>query len=153
MRKSKLKKCRDGVELAIQKSGNWGRVSESTNTPSESKYGPKQVVPGSDADWDCVAQKTLVIDLLDKRLDLLEFLLRSVKQNRSLEFDAHVRSLALPDERAGDKILRYETHLDRQLYRAKDQLERLQRRRKGENVPPPLNFNRGEHIVFAKQSH
>ena len=73
MRKSKLKKCRDGVELAIQKSGNWGRVSESTNTPSESKYGPKQVVLGSDADWDCVAQKTLVIDLLDKRLDLLEF--------------------------------------------------------------------------------
>jgi hypothetical protein len=89
----------------------------------------------------------------NKRLDLLEFLLRSVKQNRSLEFDAHFKSLALPDERASDRILRYETHLDRQLYRAMDQLERLQRRRKGENVPPPLNFNLGGHSVFAKQSH
>jgi hypothetical protein len=33
-----------------------------------------------------------------------------------------------------------------------DQLERLQRRRKGESVPPPLNFNLGVHSVFAKQS-
>ena len=29
--------------------------------------------------------------------------------------------------------------LDRQLYRAMDQLERRQRQRRGENVPPPLN--------------
>jgi hypothetical protein len=120
---------------------------------AQAKNGPEPVVPESDADQDCVAQKTLAIALLDKRLDLLEFLLRSVKQNRSLEFDAHFKSLALPDERASDRILRYETHLDRQLYRAMDQLERLQRRRKGENVPPPLNFNLGGHSVFAKQSH
>ena len=34
-----------------------------------------------------------------------------------------------------------EFHLDRELFRALDQLERLQRQRKGENVPPPLNLN------------
>jgi hypothetical protein len=38
-----------------------------------------------------------------------------------------------------DKIMRYETTLERQLYRAMDQLERLQRRREGEEVPPPVN--------------
>jgi hypothetical protein len=38
---------------------------------------------------------------------------------------------------------RYEGHLDRQRYRAMDQLERLQRQRRGENVPPPLNINLG----------
>jgi hypothetical protein len=43
-----------------------------------------------------------------------------------------------------DKLLRYEAHLDRQLYRAMDQLERLQRQRKGENVPPPINVNLGQ---------
>jgi hypothetical protein len=42
---------------------------------------------------------------------------------------------------ATDKLLRYESQLDRELYRAMDQLERLQRQRKGENVPPPLNVN------------
>ncbi len=37
-----------------------------------------------------------------------------------------------------DKIIRYEASLDRQLYKAINQLERLQRRRKGEDVPAPV---------------
>ena len=37
-----------------------------------------------------------------------------------------------------DKIIRYEASLDRQLYKAINQLERLQRRRKGEDLPPPV---------------
>ena len=37
-----------------------------------------------------------------------------------------------------DRILRYETTLERQLYRAMNHLERLQRLRKGEVVPAPL---------------
>jgi hypothetical protein len=32
-------------------------------------------------------------------------------------------------------------HLDRQLYRARDQLERLQRQRKSETIPPQFNVN------------
>jgi len=49
------------------------------------------------------------------------------------------RSLHVPPADVTDKLIRYEAHMDRQLYRAMDQLERLQRQRKGENVPPPLN--------------
>ena len=49
------------------------------------------------------------------------------------------RRFSLPGAGATDKLLRYESQLDRELYRAMDQLERLQRQRKGENVPPPLN--------------
>jgi hypothetical protein len=37
-----------------------------------------------------------------------------------------------------DRIIRYEASLDRQLYKAINQLERLQRRRKGEDVPAPV---------------
>ncbi|PIQ82271.1 MAG: hypothetical protein COV76_04425 [Candidatus Omnitrophica bacterium CG11_big_fil_rev_8_21_14_0_20_64_10] len=37
-----------------------------------------------------------------------------------------------------DKIIRYEASLDRQLYKAINQLERLQRSRKGETLPPPI---------------
>jgi hypothetical protein len=44
----------------------------------------------------------------------------------------------LPAQPVVDKILRYETSLERQLYRAMNQLERLQRLRNGERVPPPL---------------
>jgi hypothetical protein len=38
-----------------------------------------------------------------------------------------------------DRIVRYQTMINRQLYQAINQLERLQRLRKGDNVPAPLN--------------
>jgi hypothetical protein len=38
-----------------------------------------------------------------------------------------------------DRIMRYQTMINRQLYQAINQLERLQRLRKGDNVPAPLN--------------
>src|SRR5437588_873621 len=64
-------------------------------------------------------------------------------EREKLAGDAEARSFSLPPVDAADKLLRYEAHLDRQLYRAMDQLERLQRHRRGEKVPPPLNINFG----------
>jgi hypothetical protein len=46
---------------------------------------------------------------------------------------------ASPNAQAVERIRRYEPMLHRQLNRAMDQLERLQRRRRGEAVPPPVN--------------
>jgi hypothetical protein len=43
--------------------------------------------------------------------------------------------------RVADKLIRYEAHVDGQLQRTMDQLERMQRQRRGEAVPPPLNIN------------
>ena len=65
-------------------------------------------------------------------------------EREKLAGDAEARSFSLPPVDAADKLLRYEAHLDRQLYRAMDQLERVQRQRRGENVPPPLNINLGK---------
>jgi hypothetical protein len=48
-------------------------------------------------------------------------------------------SRALPTGAVLDKILRYETSVERQLYRALHQLERIQRRGRGEPVPPPVS--------------
>ncbi len=45
----------------------------------------------------------------------------------------------LPSDKALEKILRYETTLERQILRAMAQLERLQRMRRGELVPAPLS--------------
>jgi hypothetical protein len=45
----------------------------------------------------------------------------------------------IPNGDALDKILRYEAAIERQLGRTVDRLERLQRRRKGEMIPPPLS--------------
>jgi hypothetical protein len=46
---------------------------------------------------------------------------------------------AIPDRDALDRILRYETAIERNLGRALNRLERLQRRRKGEPIPPPVS--------------
>lgn len=118
-----------------------------------SKDNEKGVAPKPSTAEDGDARKEFVISLLDHNSKTLEWLDEVAEKNRLLELDAQVRSLALPDDAATDKILRYETHLDRQFYRALDQLERLQRRRKGETVPPPLNVNLAGHGVIAKQSH
>ena len=36
---------------------------------------------------------------------------------------------------------RYETNLEKRIYRAMNQIERLQRIRKGEEIPPPINMD------------
>jgi hypothetical protein len=46
---------------------------------------------------------------------------------------------AIPNDEALDKILRYETAIDRGLGRALDRLDRPQSRRSGERLPPPLS--------------
>ena len=46
---------------------------------------------------------------------------------------------AIPNRDGLDKLLRYEAAIERDLGRALHRLERLQRRRKGEPVPPPVS--------------
>jgi hypothetical protein len=50
------------------------------------------------------------ISLFDKRSKFLKFLLGSAEKNQYVELDAKVRSLALPDSKATDRVLRYEAH-------------------------------------------
>ena len=50
----------------------------------------------------------------------------------------HQAADVLPSSEVLEKIMRYEGSLERQLYRALNQLERLQRRRGGEKVAAPL---------------
>jgi hypothetical protein len=84
-----------------------------------------------------------VMTFIDSRISMLDALAGCVSEREEVRADAEKRSFSLPPKDATDKLLRYESHLDRQLYRAMDQLERLQRQRKGESVPPPLNINLG----------
>ena len=93
--------------------------------------------------WKTEASNEDVIAVIEGRLERLGAFREYVVECEKLAVDAEARSFSLPSADATDKLLRYESHLDRQLYRAMDQLERLQRRRRGENVPPPRNINLG----------
>jgi len=60
------------------------------------------------------------------------------------EDEARQAAAVLPSAKVLDKILRYETKLERQLCRAMAQLERMQRLRNGEAIPAPMSVQVSE---------
>jgi len=82
-----------------------------------------------------------VMDYLDDEIDLLEKKYEAALKQEKIGEDSHRAAETLPSMEVLEKIMRYETRLERQLYRAMNQLERLQRMRKGEAVPPPLRVD------------
>jgi len=61
-------------------------------------------------------------------------------ETNNVEFEAEELRRSLPLD-ATDKLVHYETHLDRQLYRAMAELDRLQMRGKGEAGPPEVRVH------------
>ena len=67
----------------------------------------------------------------------------------------HQAAATLPSDEMLDRILRYESTIEKQLSRAMNQLERLQRMRNGEAIPAPLAVDvcaTDEKIFFAKRT-
>jgi hypothetical protein len=79
-----------------------------------------------------------VLHYLDAQIRRFGFLLEHLQQQAETQEKSEQAAALLPPPETLDKILRYETALERQLFRALNQLERVQRRRQGETVPPPL---------------
>ena len=115
-------------------------------------------MPRLEVIWPTVeelAQKTLDLDLseISRELDAKECAsalalctasigIKCLEGQKQLR-EAAVTEIAIgqhviPSSEALDKLLRYETATERSLGRAHDRLERLQRRRKEEPVPPPV---------------
>jgi len=85
--------------------------------------------------------KARLLQEIDKKLRQLERSQENCRQHEESEEQANQAAAVLPDEATLNKILRYETALERQLYQAMHQLERLQRRREGENIPAPMTLD------------
>jgi len=101
--------------------------------------GPSGVVGDKEAE----KKRAAVVALIDHQLERINTFKDYALQREEVTGDAEARAFSLPPADATDKLLHYEAHIDRQLYRAMDQLERLQRRRNGENVLPPFTINLG----------
>lgn len=81
----------------------------------------------------------VALQWIDREIVRLQAVREVYREKENLELEARKASLALPSKEVLDKILRYETTISRQLYKAMAELERLQRMRKGEAVHPPIN--------------
>jgi hypothetical protein len=84
--------------------------------------------------------KQKLFTCLDGKIRQAESRLKNQLELQSAEQKAKRGSALLPSPEALDKIVRYEAGLERQLYRALNQLERLQRMRQGETIPAPISL-------------
>jgi hypothetical protein len=64
--------------------------------------------------------------------------LQKQKQKNRLRLQVIKKLGGIPSKHELDRLLRYEGAIERQLYKALNQLERMQRLRAGDSVPPPL---------------
>jgi hypothetical protein len=86
------------------------------------------------------SRRRTVLRFIEEKLAKYEELSGRSEEREDKEETAQQWANVLPAAAVLDKILRYENSLERQLYRAMNQLERLQRRREGEEVPPPVTM-------------
>jgi hypothetical protein len=90
---------------------------------------------------DTEAHRKAMLDTIDTEMERLKGLEDHAGYAEDLRYESEVMRYHLPTSESSDKILRYETTIERQLYRAINQLERLQRQREGESVPPPIQID------------
>ncbi|MHC4771167.1 MAG: hypothetical protein ACYS8O_05120 [Planctomycetota bacterium] len=67
--------------------------------------------------------------------------LQADKADNKLHLQRIKKTSSLPPRLEMDNLLRYETAIERQMYQAIRELERLQRLRAGDHVPPPLQMD------------
>lgn len=80
-----------------------------------------------------------VLEHLDIELGVLRRREARWAENKEAVRQARRVASVLPSLPVMNRVLRYETKLERQMYRAMAQLERMQRLRRGEAVPAPLS--------------
>jgi HAD superfamily hydrolase (TIGR01509 family) len=77
--------------------------------------------PDSIKDKQADKKRPHIVAFIDERLERLSEFEGYATEREELVGDAEARSFSLPPTDATDKLLRYEAHLDRQLYRAMEE--------------------------------
>jgi hypothetical protein len=79
-----------------------------------------------------------LLKFLDEQLVCCEAGLQEIGELHGWTKQVRLDASLMPGQKIVEKLLRYEARLERQMYRAMHELERLQRLRRGEVVPPPV---------------
>jgi hypothetical protein len=148
---NQLKKVRGSVEqegelteAAIQTVIYHGKPYRLTEDLEKLRSQLQQHPEGLEATALRAKQKEQALAYLNKELAFISWGKSNCEEREEKEEEARQAAAGLPSPEVLEKIMRYETKLERQMYRAMAQLERLQRMRKGEAVPPPLTMEVSE---------
>jgi len=130
---------------------NWDWLAEKVNDvlPERDEHTtpePKEMrqLLNTQANWSDDQIWQAHIELCDDRVKhhrerILE--LEKEKGNNKLALQVKKKLGSVPEDPELNRLLKYEGSIERQFYKAIDQLERLQRRRLGDNVPAPVNID------------
>ena len=132
------------TEAAIQSVEYNGKSYSLTEDLKELRSQLQQNPEGLNATALRAKQKELALAYIDRKLRLISWSKSNCEEREEKEEKAHQAAAVLPSPEVLEKIMRYQTMLDRQKYRAMAQLERLQRMRQGETIPPPLTMEVSE---------
>jgi hypothetical protein len=103
-------------------------------------------------DWN-VSEKSEMLNRLDREKKRLERVKKKLGRLEAADRSAKIQNVLLLAPEKLEGLLRYNVANERRRYRALAQLERLQRQRKGEAVPPPIEVQvTGDRGDFAKRS-
>ena len=119
------------------------RCSAALSPPSDSSPTPAATIFESE-----FGSENRLLQILDEQKTQLQESLQFVRVDEFASIDSLHDRLSLPE--AADRILRYEIAIERQMYRALRQLERIQHRRKALAwVMPDAT---GENLIFTKRT-
>ncbi len=121
------------VESELEKDGEFSSETESTLARLSYWISPKPEDLDELAGWREEA-------LMEARSAIAKFESMGWDRNQTDE-SASADCHSIPDAAALNRILKYQALNDRRLQRALTQLERLQRQRKGDYVPPPVKVS------------
>jgi CRISPR/Cas system-associated endonuclease Cas1 len=96
------------------------------------------------ADWSDDRIWQTLIEICDERIEHHKeqiLALEKEKEKNRLRLQVLKKLGSIPSKDELDRLLRYEGAIERQLYKAMNQLERLQRMRSGDNVPAPVEVD------------
>jgi hypothetical protein len=129
--------------------GNWERLFRKLDylfPDDEREWTPKGVREylNNTKDWSDEQIWQAHIELCEERLkhhkeQIVSLKKQKVKNKFKLQVIKKLGSIPTKDKL--DRLLRYEGAIERQLYKAMNQLERLQRMRSGDNVPVPVEVD------------
>jgi hypothetical protein len=85
--------------------------------------------------------KKYVLERIDREIRRLESFQKEHGMIAKSRLEIEKLRQHVPDDLRAERLLRYEASLERAFDRTLSQLERIQRMRKGQVVPPPINLN------------
>jgi len=148
----KPQKAGEALDVTFEQEDVWGWFHESVQellppTKEGDRYMTCEEIRAflnKNCNWDDEYIWQMLIEVCDKKMSDHQEKITSLekeKDRNTLKLEVVKKLGTIPSKDELDRLLRYEGAIERQLYKAMNQLERVQRLRLGDHVPAPVEVD------------